>query len=272
MLLAVVGATGKQGGSVIDAAPEAIAIRAVVRDRAKAPRVAEIVEADLDDVESLSAAFAGADAAYCVTPGGERETERACNMAIAARNAGVAHVVWSTQEDTRPVVGGRYTVPSYDAKADADDTFRELGVPTTFMRTCFYWESLLLRGIGPGGDGVIRWPLGEAKLPGIAVADIGRCAIGVFLRRSEFVGRTIGICAEELTGAEIAAALGCRYEPIESEDPALSLFRYKRDFEQYHRSRRDVALSRALNPSLLTFRQWLASSAAAPLRSRDRRT
>ncbi len=162
MLLAVVGATGKQGSSVIEAAVEsreAITVRAVVRDArspkasALAQRVAEIVEADLDDAETLAAAFAGADTAYCVTPPdstGEwgRETQRARNMAAAARQAKLGHVVWSTQEDTRPVLdaagstipvlGGRYRVPSYDAKADADVAFRELEVPTTCMRTSFY--------------------------------------------------------------------------------------------------------------------------------------
>ncbi len=301
MLLAVVGATGKQGSSVIEAAVEsreAITVRAVVRDArspkasALAQRVAEIVEADLDDAETLAAAFAGADTAYCVTPPdstGEwgRETQRARNMAAAARQAKLGHVVWSTQEDTRPVLdaagstipvlGGRYRVPSYDAKADADVAFRELEVPTTCMRTSFYWESLFLPGIGPtpapGGGASIRWPLGDAKLPGIAVADIGRCAIGLFVERLSYVGCTVGICGDELSGAEIATAIrevvgvDCRYEPVERDElragaGTANMFQYKRDFEQVHRRYRDVALSRSLNPRLKTFRDWLSDDAA----------
>ena len=131
----------------------------------------------------------------------------------------------------------------------------------------FYWESLFRSGVGPSrssdGGAVIRWPLGTAKLPGIAVADIGRCAVGVFAQNSAYVNRTIGICGEELTGFEIATALaevlhiGCAYEPIE---PAAfrrlpfraaarigAMFEYKRDFEHLHRGYRDVALSRSLN-------------------------
>lgn len=276
MLVAVVGATGNQGSSVIAAARESgqIAVRAVVRDPSSP------FAADLDDVDSLARAFAGADAAYCVTPPdgpGDwgRETQRARNMAAAAQEAKLSHVIWSTQEDTRPLVGtaipllgGRYRVPSYDAKADADAAF---DAPTTFMRTSFYWESLFLPGIGPAG-GVLRWPLGDAKLPGIAVADIGRCAVGIFLRRSEYVGRTIGICGEELSGQEIASAIRdvvgieCRYEPIGRGEFAVNegtanMFAYKRECEHAHRRLRDVALSRALNPRLQTFRQWLADDA-----------
>src|SRR5215207_3544968 len=106
MLIAVVGATGSQGSSVVDAALESeqrIAVRAVVRDARTdeaaglAGRVAELVEADLDDPEALRAAFAGVDAAYCVTPGDgdwARETTRARNMAHAAHEAKLRHVIW----------------------------------------------------------------------------------------------------------------------------------------------------------------------------------
>jgi uncharacterized protein YbjT (DUF2867 family) len=300
MLLVVVGATGKQGSSVVEAALESkrpIAVRAVVRDvrsakaAALADRVAEIVEAELDDEGTLRAAFEGADAVYCVTPGDtewERETARARNMARAAHEAKLRHVVWSTQEDTRPlldaagstipVLGGRFRVPSYDAKAEADATFRELGVPTTFMRTSFYWESLFVPGVAPaperGGGAVIRWPLGDAKLPGIAVADIGRCAVGVLVQGATYVGQTIGICGEQLAGAEMATAIrdvlgiDCRYEAVEPDEfhtaPATAnMFRYKRDCERAHLGLRDAALSRSLNPRLRTFREWLAEGAAA---------
>jgi uncharacterized protein YbjT (DUF2867 family) len=299
VLIAVIGATGKQGSSVIDAArnlSHRFAVRAIVRDArtlkaaALPGHVAELVEADLDDLPSLRKAFKGAACAYCVTPPDReeefgRETARARNMAIAARDARVQHVVWSTQEDTRPLLeaagsdipmlGGRFRVPSYDAKGEADAAFRELGVPTTFMRTSFYWESLFLPHVGPRptANGVaIRWPLGGAKLPGIAVADIGRCAVGVFSRRLAYVDRTIGICGEELTGYEIATAIRevldvvCRYEPIETDEfrqlsgaaGIANMFQYKRDLEHVHRGYRDRTVSMSLNPRLKTFRQWLA--------------
>ena len=306
MLIAVTGATGKQGAAVIDAVDESpydFDVRAVVRD-ARGPRanalrgrVREVVEADLDDADSIRRAFEGSDGAYCVTPPDTedelgRETARARTMAEAARDARLEYAVWSTQEDTRPaldaagseipLLGGRFRVPSYDAKAEADAAFVEAGIPTTFMRTSFYWESLLAPHIGPrptaDGGAVIRWPLGTAKLPGIAVADIGRCAVGLFEQRYAYGGRTIGVCAEQLTGFEIAAALedalgiDCRYEPIEPDDfrrdlppgsaaGTTNMFRYKRDFARAHTRLRSVALSRSLNPRLRTFREWLSDDA-----------
>jgi uncharacterized protein YbjT (DUF2867 family) len=303
VLIAVTGATGKQGTAVIDAVNESpydFAVRAIVRDArgssatALRSRVTQVVEADLDDVDSIRRAFEGCHGAYCVTPADAddelgRETERARNMATAARDARLEHVVWSTQEDTRPaldaagsdipVLGGRFRVPSYDAKAQADVRFTELGVPTTFMRTSFYWESLVAAHIGPrpssDGGAVIRWPLGKAKLPGIAVADIGRCAVGLFEQRYAYIGRTIGVCAEQLTGFEIATALGdalgidCRYEPIEPEEfrrhlpprsaaGTTNMFQYKRDVEHAHTRWRSAAVSRSLNPRLMKLQQWLA--------------
>src|SRR5205814_9849290 len=124
---------------------------------------------------------------------------------------------------------------------------------------------------------VIEWPLGEAKLPGIAVADIGRCAIGILGQRSTYVGRTIGICGEELTAAKMAAAIGevlgidCRYEDVDATEFRASagtanMFQYKRDFERAHVRLRNPELSRSLNPGMRTFREWLEADAATTFR------
>jgi hypothetical protein len=80
-------------------------------------------------------------------------------MAQAAKDAGVKHVVWSTLEDTRkwvpltdarmPTLQGKYKVPHFDAKGEANGVFTQLGVPTTFLNTCFYWDNLIHSGMGP---------------------------------------------------------------------------------------------------------------------------
>ncbi|MFI5143172.1 MAG: NmrA family NAD(P)-binding protein, partial [Thermoanaerobaculales bacterium] len=115
-IIAVVGATGAQGGGLVRAILAdkrgPFAVRALARDvnseKAKelAKLGAEVVAADVDDLESLKRAFAGAYGAYCVTfywahfsP--EKELAHARNMALAAKHAGLKHVVWSTLEDTR---------------------------------------------------------------------------------------------------------------------------------------------------------------------------
>jgi uncharacterized protein YbjT (DUF2867 family) len=303
--IAVVGATGAQGGGLVrailaDPSGE-FAPRALTRDpnSAKAKELAklgaEVVAADVDDAESLRRAFQGAHGAYCVTffwdhfsP--EKELAQARAMAQAAKGVGVKHVVWSTLEDTRkrvpledarmPTLQGKYKVPHFDAKGEADRFFTDLGVPTTFLLTSFYWDNLIGFGMGPkmGPDGKLAFmlPMADKKLPGIAAEDIGRCAFGIFQRGTELVGKTVGIAGEHPTGAEMAAALGkalgqevvYSYVPPEvyrtfgfpGADDLGNMFQFKRDFEADFCGARDLAFSRSLNPRLQTFSQWLAAN------------
>jgi uncharacterized protein YbjT (DUF2867 family) len=304
-LLAVVGATGAQGGSLARAilgdANSAFAVRAITRkidsDKAKALKKlgAEVVAADLDDVESVKRAFDGAHGAFCVTNyweyfSPEREFSQANHMAKAAKHAGLKHVVWSTLEDTRrwvpvsdnrmPTLMGNYKVPHFDAKGEADHIFTELGVPTTFLLTSFYWDNLVHFGMGPkrGPDGklAITLPMDDKKLPGIAADDIGKCAYGIFKKDRELVGKTVGIAGEHPTGAQMAASLAralgeeVRYNAVTPEayrsfgfpgaDDLGNMFQFKRDFQSVFCGARSVEFSRSLNPSLLTFDAWLARS------------
>lgn len=302
-VIAVVGATGAQGGGLVRAiladrnAP--FRVRALTRDvnsakaRALAALGAETVSADIDDLESLKRAFTGAHAAYCVTffwahfsP--EKEIAEARAMAQAARQAGVRHVIWSTLEDTRnwiplgdtrmPTLMGKYKVPHFDGKGEANAVFTASGVPTTFLLTSFYWENLIYFGMGPkkGADGrlSISFPLGDEKLPSIAAEDIGKCAYGIFKRGGEYTGKTLGIAAEHLTGAQMAAsltrALGreVSYNAVSPEqyrgfgfpgaDDLGNMFQFNRDFAAACCGARDRQLTRALNPALQSFDEWLA--------------
>jgi len=304
--IAVVGATGAQGGGLVRAIladPNGpYAARALTRDitsakaRALAALGAELVTTDLDDVESVSRAFAGAYGAYCVTffwehLSPEKERAQALAMARAAKHAGLRHVIWSTFEDTRtrvplsdgrmPTLQGKYKVPHFDGKAEANAAFLELGVPTTFLLTSFYWENLIFFGAGPkpGPDGTLAltMPMGDRKLPGIAAEDIGRCAYGIFTRGAEFIGKTVGVAGEHLTGAAMAAsltrALGreVRYNDVPPDvyrgfafpgaDEMGNMFQFKRDFEAEYCGARSVEGSRALNPALQTFDEWLVLNA-----------
>jgi uncharacterized protein YbjT (DUF2867 family) len=306
-LIAVVGATGAQGGglarAILDDPHGGFSVRALTRHpandkgRALADRGAEVVAADLDDEESLVKAFSGAYGAFCVTnywehfsPG--KELAQARNLAQAAKAAGIAHAIWSTLEDTRqrvplsddrmPTLMERYKVPHLDTKGEADAFFREAGVPTTFLRTSFYWDNLIHFGMAPkpGADGVLEFvlPMDDAKLPGIAAEDIGRCAYGIFQAGDEFIGRTIGIAGEHLSGAEMAAAMARAFgrdvrhasvSPAQyrafgfpGADDLGNMFQYKRDFESDFRAPRDVEASRRLNARLQSFAQWLQANLA----------
>jgi uncharacterized protein YbjT (DUF2867 family) len=306
-IITVVGATGAQGGGLVRAilgSPGGeFAVRALTRNarsekaQALAALGADVVEADLDDRASLEAAFEGAWGAYCVTNFWEhfspqKELAQARNLAAAARAAGLQHVIWSTLEDTRrrvpldddrmPTLMEHYKVPHFDAKGEANRFFTEAGVPTTFLLTSFYWDNLIYFGSGPtrGEDGtlVLTFPMADKKLPGIAAADIGRCALGIFKAGSRYIGKTVGIAGEHLTGEEMAAALGralgetVRYNAVSPEvyrsfdfpgaDDIGNMFQFKRDFEAQFCGARDLQESRALNPSLQTFEEWLAENAA----------
>ena len=304
-IIAVIGATGAQGGGVCRAilkdAGGGYGVRALTRDAgsAKAKELkslgAEIVEVDIDDAESLKRAFHGAHGAFCVTffwehfsP--EKELAEANNMADAAKHAGVRHVIWSTLEDTRervpvddrrmPTLMGKYKVPHFDAKGEANRLFTERGVPTTFLLTSFYWENLIHFGMGPkrGEDGnlYITLPMGDKKLPGIASEDIGKCAYAIFRKGHEFIGKTVGIAGGHLTGGQMAAALAkalgqdVRYNAVSPEayrgfgfpgaEDLGNMFQFKRDFESAFCGARSLEFSRALNPAMQTFEAWLAGN------------
>jgi uncharacterized protein YbjT (DUF2867 family) len=304
-LIAIVGATGGQGGGLaraILADPTGgFAVRALTRDpssekaTALAAHGAEVVRADIDDEASVRSAFDGAHGAFCVTNfwehfSGEKEIVQAGNMARAAKSAGLKHVIWSTFEDSRkwipltddrmPTLQGRFKVAHFDAKSEADHFFTDLGVPTTFLLTSAYWENFIYFGWGPqrGEDGVlaVTFPMGDKKLPSMAVEDIGKFAYGIFKAGDEFVGGTVGVAGEHLTGAEIATsltkALGeeVRYNDVPADvyrsfgfpgaDDIGNMFQFKRDFNADYCGARSLEVSRRLNPELQTLDTWLTTN------------
>jgi uncharacterized protein YbjT (DUF2867 family) len=292
-IIAVVGATGAQGGGLVRAilsdASGGFTARAITRnvnsDKARelTKQGAEVVAADVDSLESLKKFFW-----EHFSP--QKEFAQAKAMATAAKHDGLEHVIWSTFEDTRkwvplsdnrmPTLMGKYKVPHFDAKGDANQVFTELAVPTTFLLTSFYWENLINFGMGPkkGPDGklAITYPMGDKKLPGIAAEDIGKCAYGIFKKGREFIGQTVGVAGEHLTGAQMAAALTkalnqeVRYNDVPPEvfrsfgfpgaDDIGNMFQFKRDFQEVFCGPRHPSVARALNPSLQTFAGWLAQN------------
>jgi uncharacterized protein YbjT (DUF2867 family) len=300
-VIAVIGATGAQGGGLVRAiladperrfAPRAIT-RKPASDRARelAAAGAEVVEGDADRPDTLGRAFAGAHGAFCLTNywehfSPERELAQATAMADAAGAAGVAHVVWSTLEDTRkwvplddermPTLMGKYKVPHFDAKGEADARFAAKA-PTTPLLTTFYWDNLIFFGMQPKRDAsgtlVLALPMGDKPLSGIAAEDIGKCAFGIFRRGAEFIGRTVGIAGENLTGVQMAEEMSrafgepVRYQAVPLDvyrglgfpgaDDLGNMFQVFQEFGDEFRAARPIALARELDPELQTFREWL---------------
>ena len=301
-IIAVVGSTGSQGGGLCRAiladSAGGFACRAITRDPSKdkakalASKGAELAQADIDNVESLKKAFAGAYGVYAVTNfwehfSGEKEKTQAKNIAEAAKAAGVKHVVWSTLEDTRklmksddkrmPMLQEKYRVPHFDAKAEADQYFS--GLPSTRLVTSYYWDNLYLFGLAPkkGADGKLSWafPMGNAKLVGIAAEDIGKAAYGIFKAGNAYIGKTVGIYGEALTieqmGKALSKVLGVgpiTYNAVEADayrgfgfpgaDELGNMFQVYRDFEQQVLAARSLETTRKLNPELQSYEQFVA--------------
>ena len=303
-IIAVVGSTGTQGGGLVRAIladPNGgFAARAITRDPSKdkskalAAAGAEVVSGNLDDVESLKKAFAGAHGVFVVTNfwesfSGDREKAQAKNAAEAAKAAGVKHVIWSTLEDTRqfvsaddkrmPMLQEKYRVPHFDAKGEANAYFKD--VPTTFLVTSFYWDNFYMFGLGPkkGEDGSYGWtlPMGNEKLAGMAAEDIGKTAYGIFKAGQQYVGKTVGIAGEFLSVNEmcqkIEKGLGIspvKYNAVEPDayrkfgfpgaDELGNMFQMDRDFAGKMMANRNIDEARKLNPQLQTFDQFLTKN------------
>ena len=305
-IIAVVGATGAQGGGLVRAIladkSGQFAARAITRKpdsekaRALAAQGAEVVAGDADDPSTLAKAFAGAYGAYCVTnfwehgeP--ERELRQATALARATKQAGLQHVVWSTLEDTRkdfplsddrmPTLRGKYKVPHFDAKGEANAVFEAEGAPSSYLLAAFYWDNLIHFGMGPrkqeDGSLIFALPLGGQKLPGIGAEDIGGCAYGIFKRGPSTAGQSFGISGENLSGEEMAAKLSKALgQPVKFQDVPFDVYRGLGfpgaddlgNMFQYHMllgeafmKARDPKVARELNPNTRDFDQWLRDNA-----------
>ena len=305
-VIVVFGATGAQGGglarAILNDPGSEFSVRAVTRDassdKAKelAKMGAEVVEGDIDDKESMKRALKDAYGAFFVTFfwahfSAEKETAEANNMAEAAKDAGLKHVIWSTLEDVRkvvplndnsmPTLQGKYKVPHFDGKGEADQFFIDAGLPVTFLLASFYWDNLIYFGSGPkrGEDGKlsITFPMGDKKMAGISSDDIGKCAYGIFKKGEEVIGKRIGIAGEQITCAEMAKTLSkhlgeeVTYNKVTpaqyrafgfpGADDLGNMFQFYHDFDELCNSTRDVNYSRELNPELKSFDQWAAKNA-----------
>ena len=167
-LIAVIGATGQQGGGVVRAlqANGQFKVRALTRDPGKHRELAEeVVEADLDRPETLNAAFEGAHGVFLVTnfwaPGGGSEHTQATAAIRAAKDAGVKHFIWSTLPDVEAISGGKFNVPHFTGKAKIDQLVKDAGFANrTFVIPPFYYQNLLAT-MAPQkqADGSVGWAL-----------------------------------------------------------------------------------------------------------------
>src|SRR6266404_3680184 len=166
-LIAVVGATGQQGGAVVRAlqAGAQFKVRALTRNLAKHSELAdEVIQADLNRPETLTAAFEEAHGVFLVTnvwEEGTDEVQQATAAVRAAKEAGVKHFVWSTLPDVEAISGGKFHVPHFTCKAKVDRIVKEAGFANhTFVIAPFYYQNLVgVLAPQKQADGSLGWAL-----------------------------------------------------------------------------------------------------------------
>lgn len=276
--IALYGATGNQGGAVLDALlSRGASVRALVRDpaseraRAVASRGVELVEGDADRPGTLVEALQGVAAFSFMTvpPGGMRtedtegEVRQGAAIAEAAARAGVPHVVYSS-------VGGaeRHSgIPHFESKRRVEEKLEELGVPTTVVRPVFFMDNLY--GMGPSLEGeeiVVRLPLPDGiALQMVAVKDIGRVVATALLSPEVIPDGAIEIAGDQRTGSQIAEAFADRLgRPARYEALPLSVLDGQHDMQSMFRwfaatpaYQADLVRVRAVDPDVLSLPAWL---------------
>lgn len=272
MLIVVAGATGNQGGAVVDALleqPDRWQVRALTRNpagpaaRALAARGVSVVGADMADASSLAPALAGAYGVFGVqnsrTAGLKGEVRQGVTLVEAARRAGVRHFVYSSVGGAERVRG----IPHFDTKWEIEGRLRSSGMPATVLRPTTFTDVFTMRG----SLGAMATVLGADKpVQMVAVRDIGVFARMAF-EQPTLVGEAMELAGDELTVPSIAAALVAagrrgRYWRV----PRFLLRAMGKESRMLFwfgegGYRADIGALRALHPGLLTFEAWLARGA-----------
>ncbi|KAF3359472.1 putative solute carrier family 35 member [Verticillium dahliae VDG1] len=225
-IIAVVGATGAQGGAVAavflndQLLRHEWTVRAVTRDpaRDRAQKLkqqgADVVAADLNDKASLVRAFAGATAAFGVTNYWETlsidtEIQQGKNLVDAAKESAVSHFIWSSLRNVKKLTQGKLAhVHQFDGKAEVEEYARQVGIPATFFLPGIYMDSLAqsFRQNAPGSPWVFALPMPEtAPLPLFDVRNTGLWVKAIVRKRDQLLGKRVLGATKYTTPAELVS-------------------------------------------------------------------
>jgi uncharacterized protein YbjT (DUF2867 family) len=273
----VIGATGNQGGAVVNAllaSGRPWRVRALTRNpgrpaaRALAGRGVEVVRGNLDDPASIEAALDAVQGVFSVqnhrASGLDGEVRQGKLVADLAARASVEHLVYSSVGGAERVRG----IPHFDSKWQVEQHIRATGLPATILRPVSFMDGLQARGVRSIALSILAGAVGPGKpLQLIAVADIGIFARLALERPGDFLGRAIEIAGDERTVGQIAAALrqatGARVPYLRLPRALLHLMGPQAKMFDWFREagyQADIPALRRLHPDLLTFDAWLHAS------------
>ncbi|KAI0641584.1 NmrA family protein [Trametes meyenii] len=292
-LIAVTGATGQQGSSVVEfllKEPQNFAVRAITRDptsaaaQALAKRGVEVVKADLSSLDETAAAFAGAWGVFGLTQfyvhGFDGEQLHGRNIVDGAKRAGVKHLVWSTVEGRE----GECAAISWKSKALIEDRVIASGIPYTFVYIPMYYENFWTSFFAPSYDEEkgFNWSVGflpDVPIFAFSVADIGGLVVPAFREPEKYAGVKIKTVVEylslrdlatqfsEVTGEKASLALELTPEQFEAsrhaDHPAAELMYLS--WEYVIRAGpdsgvRDQKQTLSIYPQAKTYREWVKDS------------
>jgi len=298
-LIAVVGATGSQGGSVARFLKNSgkYRVRGLTRntDSDAAQKLQaegiELVVADLTNKESLVNAFSGCYGVFGVTNYWEApdkpeiELQQGHNIADAAKQAGIKHVVFSSLEDCEKLSGGKYKVAHFDGKARIAEYMKSIGLSVTEVRLAFYMDNFQtnMHPKDENGTWVFSLPMGNKRMAMVAVQDIGGIVLYTFDHPNESIGKVYGVAGDALTGEEIAQQFTqVTGKPAIYRDIPVEVFKkfpfpgaaeLGNMFQFYQDSAtkvNDVPHCKQIYPQLKSFKDWLQQtgflSGSAPTR------
>ena len=268
----VIGATGQQGGAVARALlAKGQKVRVMTRHPEKTASLAqagaEVVQGNLTNQADLQMALRGVYGVFAMsTPfeaGMEAEVRQGIMLADAAKQAGVAHYVYTSVGSAHRNTG----IPHFDSKWTVEQHIRQIGLPATILRPVWFMENFTTFA-KPSAEGVLMLPMKPArKLAMVALKDIGEFGAAAFLRPKDFLGQAIDLAGDELTIPETAAlltkAMGrpIRYQefPMDQAEAAMghdlaTMFRW---FNEVGYAIDIPGLKQQFSIPLTTFAEWI---------------
>lgn len=271
-LILVTGATGQQGGAVATALlTKGQKIRVMSRTPEKASALAqagaEVVKGNLTNPSDLQAALRGVHGVFAMsTPfeaGMDQEVRQGIMMADAAKQAGIAHYVYTSVGSAHRNTG----IPHFETKWKVEQHIRQIGLPATVLRPVWFMENFTTFS-KPSAEGILMMPMrADKKLAMVALRDIGEFGAAAFMRPNDFLGQAIDLAGDELTMPDVAAHLSkvtgrsIQFQglPLEQAEAAMGhdLAKMFRWFNEVGYQINVAALKQTFGIPLTTFAEWI---------------